>query len=71
MNHNTSNHLTEREQQVLRLVCEGWTNKEIAQSLGVKPRTVKFHLSEIFKKLNVTCRTAAAVEAQKRGLLNE
>lgn len=71
MNHSTSTNLTEHEKRVLQLVCKGLTNKEIAQSLGVKPRTVEFHLGKIFKKLNVSCRTAAAVAAQKMGVLNE
>ncbi len=69
MNHSTLPNLTKHEKRVLQLVCKGLTNKEIAQSLGVVPRTVEFHLSKIFKKLNVTCRAAAAVEAQKMGLL--
>ena len=71
MTHNTSANLTEHEKRVLRLVCKGLTNQQIAQSLGIAPRTVEYHLGKVFKKLNVTCRAAAAVEAQKTGLLNE
>jgi RNA polymerase sigma factor (sigma-70 family) len=69
MNHNTSANLTKREKQVLKLTAAGLTNKEIAQSLGITPRTVEFHLSKIYKKLNVTCRAAASVAAEKMELL--
>jgi len=71
MNNSTFPSLTQHEKRVLKLVANGLTNKEIAQSLGITPRTVEFHLSKIFKKLNVTSRTAASVEAEKMGLLNE
>jgi DNA-binding NarL/FixJ family response regulator len=71
MNQSTLPLLTEREKRVLKLTATGLTNKEIAQSLGIVPRTVEFHLSKIFKKLNVTCRAAASVAAEKMGLLNE
>jgi DNA-binding NarL/FixJ family response regulator len=71
MNHGIITILTGQENLVLKLAAKGLTNKEIAQSLSITPRTVEFHLSKVFKKLNVTCRTAAAVAAQKIGLLNE
>ena len=59
--------LTEREQQVLRIVAQGATNQEIAASLGIAIPTVKRHLSNIFLKLSVGNRTQAIIEAHKRG----
>jgi DNA-binding NarL/FixJ family response regulator len=53
--------LTDREVEVLALVTEGRTNNQIGQSLGLRPDTVKFHLSNVYRKLGVTSRTAAAV----------
>ena len=61
--------LTVREKQVIQLVCRGFTNKETAQSLEITSRTVEFHLNNIFKKLGVSNRTAAATMAGKMGLL--
>ncbi len=61
--------LTVREKQVIQLVCRGFTNKEIAQSLEITSRTVEFHLNNIFKKLGVPNRTAAVTMAGKMGLL--
>jgi ATP/maltotriose-dependent transcriptional regulator MalT len=52
--------LTEREAEVLRLVAEGKTNKDIAAELFLSERTVARHLSNIFTKIDVTSRTAAA-----------
>jgi DNA-binding NarL/FixJ family response regulator len=53
--------LTDREVEVLALVAEGRTNDQIGHSLGLRPDTVKFHLSNVYRKLGVTSRTAAAV----------
>jgi DNA-binding CsgD family transcriptional regulator len=52
--------LTAREHEILALVREGKTNKEIAQTLWVSPKTVGKHLENAFEKLGVTNRTAAA-----------
>lgn len=70
MDHEIHPQLTEHEIQVLRLVAQGLTNKEIACNLGIKERTVEYHLSEIFQRLDVTSRTTAALIAQKLRLLD-
>lgn len=51
-------HLTSREQQILVEVQRGKTNREIAQALHITPRTVKFHLSNMFCKLHISSRRA-------------
>ena len=53
--------LTEREKEVLRLVCDGLTNAEIATCLHVSRETVKSELKRIFRKIGVGNRTHAAV----------
>ncbi len=49
--------LTAREQEVVRLVARGMTNKAIAQQLGISPRTVEGHLNHVFEKLETSSRT--------------
>ncbi|MGQ0502328.1 MAG: LuxR C-terminal-related transcriptional regulator [Panacagrimonas sp.] len=61
--------LSEREQQVLRLVGEGRTNQEIAQQLFLTEGTVKWHLHNLYGKLGVSSRTAALHAAQRAGLM--
>jgi DNA-binding NarL/FixJ family response regulator len=58
--------LTEREQEVLELVCAGASNADVATRLGLSVRTVKNHLHHIFGKLGVTSRTEAVVRWQGR-----
>lgn len=60
--------LTERQREVLRWVVEGKSNEEIALLLGVSRATVKMHLAAVFRALDVTNRTQAAVVAQRLGL---
>jgi DNA-binding NarL/FixJ family response regulator len=60
--------LTPREKEVLCILTTGCTNKEIAQALFISEKTVKSHLNSIFKKLNVTRRLQAILEAIKQGL---
>jgi DNA-binding NarL/FixJ family response regulator len=60
--------LTSREQEVLRLLTKGYTNKEIAQALFVSEKTVKSHLNNIFRKLNVTRRLQAILYAINHGV---
>jgi DNA-binding NarL/FixJ family response regulator len=59
--------LTPREQELLKLVCQGLSNKEIAQHLFLSVRTVENHLASIYGKLGVRSRTEAAVLALQRG----
>ena len=61
--------LTPREQQVAQLLAGGLTNKEIAHRLGITDHTVKFHLNGILRKLGVSTRTEAVVQAARLGLL--
>ena len=61
--------LTEREVEVLRLVAEGLSNKEIAHKLRVKKRTVEFHVGNILRKLGVASRVEAAVWAKEHGVV--
>ncbi|QJQ31289.1 response regulator transcription factor [Sphingomonas lacunae] len=63
--------LTERELEVLDLVSEGKTNKEIARVLGISPATVKAHVERIISKLSVSDRTQAAVLATSRRAMRE
>jgi DNA-binding NarL/FixJ family response regulator len=60
--------LTEREQDVLRLLGSGLSNRRIADELGISEQTVKTHLTHIFARLGVTDRTNAALWARRQGL---
>lgn len=62
--------LTKREIDVLKLLAEGLFNKEIAYKLNISERTVKNHVSNIFKKINASDRTQAAVFAIKNNLVD-
>jgi DNA-binding NarL/FixJ family response regulator len=62
--------LTRREREVLQLVANGSTNGEVAGTLWVTEQTVKFHLSNIYRKLEVGNRTEASHYAHVNGLLN-
>lgn len=61
--------LSERELQVLRLLCEGLDNGEIAGRLYISATTVKHHVSSIFTKLGVANRVQAAIEAVRAGVI--
>lgn len=60
--------LTQREEEVLHFLIEGFTNKEIANNLFISEKTVKSHLNQIFKKFNVGRRLEAVMYALKLGL---
>ncbi len=62
--------LTRREIEVLKLLAEGLFNKEIAYTLSISEKTVKNHVSNIFKKINVSDRTQAAVYAIKHNIVD-
>ena len=61
--------LTRREHEILQLVAEGHSNAELARMLWVTEQTVKFHLSNVYRKLDVSNRTEASRWAQLHGLL--
>jgi DNA-binding NarL/FixJ family response regulator len=61
--------LTRREIEILRLVAEGHSNSHLAEMLWVTEQTIKFHLSNIYRKLDVANRTEAGRWAQVHGLL--
>lgn len=61
--------LTDREQDVLRLIAAGKNNKEIAEELSITIHTVKIHVGNIIQKLSVNDRTQAAIKALKDGLV--
>lgn len=62
--------LSDREKEVLKLVATGLFNKEIGERLEISERTVKNHLSNIFKKIDCTDRTQAAVFCIRNGLVS-
>jgi NarL family two-component system response regulator LiaR len=61
--------LTRRELEILQLVAEGHSNTQLAKMLWVTEQTVKFHLSNVYRKLDVANRTEASRWAQLHGLL--
>lgn len=63
--------LTAREKEIVSLVAKGLSNKEISEKLYVSELTVKTHLKNIFKKLNVSSRTQAILVAINKGLISE
>jgi DNA-binding NarL/FixJ family response regulator len=61
--------LTRREREILALVSEGYSNRELAKMIWVTEQTVKFHLSNIYRKLDVSNRTEASRWAHKHRLV--
>lgn len=66
-NANNQNPLTERQMEVLELVAQGVTNREIGHALDISEHTVRKHLQNIFEKLEVSSRTEATTLAYQRG----
>jgi predicted ATPase/DNA-binding CsgD family transcriptional regulator len=64
-----TNDLTQRELEVLRLVAQGWTDAQIAEQLVISPRTVNAHLTSIYRKIQVSSRSAATRYAVDRKLV--
>ena len=60
--------LSKREAEVIKLIVDGMSNKEISSALVLSEKTVKNHVSRIFSKLNVNARTQAAVVALRQGM---
>jgi DNA-binding NarL/FixJ family response regulator len=61
--------LSDRELEVVRLVAEGLSNKEISSRLKLSDKTVKNHISHVLAKMNLTARTQVAVHAIRAGLV--
>ncbi len=61
--------LSDREREVLKLVADGLPTKQVARTLGITERTVKFHVNSIFHKLGAENRAQAVALAAQRGLL--
>jgi two-component system, NarL family, response regulator LiaR len=61
--------LSPRELEVLKLIADGYGNKDIAERLAISLSTVKTHVQEILERLSVSDRTQAAVKALRRGLI--
>ncbi len=64
----SENELTQREYEVLTLIAEGLNNKDIADTLYISEKTVKNHVSNIFRKINVNDRTQAAIYAFRNNI---
>src|SRR4051794_6456844 len=67
----TTDGLTDREREVLALVGAGVPNKQIALRLGISPKTVKSHMTHIFKRIGVGDRFEAAMWARRHGLVED
>ena len=67
---NTGVKLTLRELEILKLIAKGISNKEIAVELNISSRTVKSHMVDIFRKLDVSSRTAAVITSLRIGVIN-
>lgn len=61
------NELTQTERRIMALVADGRTNQEIADDLRVRPKTVEWNLTKIYRKLNVRSRTELAVMVVRTG----
>lgn len=64
-----SQDLTAREREVLALVAAGFPNKRIARELGISEKTVKAHLTSVYRRVGVDDRTQAAIWAQTHGIV--
>jgi DNA-binding NarL/FixJ family response regulator len=62
------NALSARETEVLKLIADGYSNREISIALSLSEKTIKNHISRIFSKLHITARTQAVIHAIKTGI---
>jgi DNA-binding CsgD family transcriptional regulator len=62
-------HLTSREKEILSWAAEGKSDSVIADIIGVSHSTIRFHMNNIFRKLNANERTLATVKAIRQGLI--
>jgi len=62
--------LTDRQMEVLQLMCHGHSNKHISGVLGITEQTTKAHVSAIFRELGVFNRTQAVLVAKRRGMVS-
>ena len=62
--------LTSRESDVLRLICDGLSNREIGQTLHIAETTARDHVHSLIRKMNVRNRTSGAVEGIRRELVS-
>jgi two-component system, NarL family, response regulator LiaR len=69
LNLDTSDRLSQREQELLKLLAKGLANKEISARLGLSLHTVKSYLADLFSKMKVTSRTEAVVVGLRKGIL--
>lgn len=69
-NSSFNNGITERELFILQAITRGCTSKEIAFDMGIAERTVKSHLTNIYSKLKVDCRSAAVAVALEQGIIH-
>ena len=67
---NTTDKFTQREMDVLNLVCKGLTSHEISEKLFISLRTVKAHMTNIFNKLGCSSRTDAIIKGLKQGYID-
>ena len=67
--YSSSDTLTERESEVIFLLCKGLKNEEIAEELNISTHTVKAHLESIYEKLAVFNRVQASIKAVKMGYI--
>lgn len=68
-NRNSSPDLSQREKDVLELLCQGMNYRSIAEDLFISPNTVRFHLKNIYKKLDVNSKYEAVIKASKHGMV--
>ena len=62
--------LTPRQRDILAHIAQGRSNKQIAFALGIRERTVKFHIAALFERLGTSSRTEALIVALKSGVIS-